>query len=83
MYYYQQALDCAVAVQDSALIGALYHDFAMLYDEQKDYILADKYVSKAIMIMGQDEAANACLLKAKIMLNLDKLDSASYFLTRM
>lgn len=82
LYYYQQALDCAVAVQDSALIGALYHDFAMLYDEQKDYILADKYVSKAIMIMGQDEAANACLLKAKIMLNLDKLDSASYFFNK-
>ena len=37
---------------------------------------------KAIMIMGQDEAANACLLKAKIMLNLDKLDSASYFFNK-
>ena len=32
--------------------------------------------------MGQDEAANACLLKAKIMLNLDKLDSARYFFNK-
>ena len=82
LYYYQQALDCAVAVQDSALIGALYHDFAMLYDEQKDYILADKYVSKAIMIMGGQDAINTCLSKAQIMLNLNKLDSASYFFSK-
>jgi len=39
---------------------------------------ADKYVSKAIMVQGQD-AVNVCLSKAQIMLNLNKLDSASYF----
>ena len=78
LYYYQQALDCAVAVQDSALIGALYHDFAMVYNEKKDYILANQYVSKAIMIQGEG-AVNACLSKAQIMLNLNQLDSASYF----
>ena len=78
LFYYQQALDCALADKDSSLIGALYHDFAMVYYEKKDYILANQYVSKAIMIQGEG-AVNACLSKAQIMLNLNQLDSASYF----
>ena len=81
LVYYQQALDCALVEQDSSLIGALYHDLAMAYSEKKDYIRADKYVSKAIMIQGQD-AVNVCLSKAQIMLNLNKLDSASYFYSK-
>ena len=78
LFYYQQALDCALADKDSSLIGALYHDFAMVYNEKKDYILANQYVSKAIMIQGEG-AVNACLSKAQIMLNLNQLDFASYF----
>ena len=78
LFYYQQALDCALADKDSSLIGALYHDFAMVYNEKKDYILANQYVSKAIMIQ-EEGAVNACLSKAQIMLNLNQLDSASYF----
>ena len=50
----------------------------MAYNEKKDYMQADKYVSRAIMVQGQD-AVNVCLSKAQIMLNLNKLDSASYF----
>lgn len=82
LVYYQQALDCALVVQDSSMIGAIYHDFAMIYNEKKDYIRADQYISKAIMVMGHDEAANAYLLKAEIMFNLNKLDSASYFFNK-
>ena len=78
LFYYQQALDCALADKDSSLIGALYHDFAMVYNEKKDYILANQYVSKAIMIQ-EEGAVNACLSKAQIKLNLNQLDSASYF----
>ena len=81
LYYYQQALDCALADQDSSLIGALYHDLAMVYNEKKDYVQADKFVSKAILLQGQD-AINTCLSKAQIMLNLNKLDSASYFFSK-
>lgn len=81
LYYYQQALDCALADQDSSLIGALYHDLAMVYSEKKDYIQADKFVSKAILLQGQD-AINTCLSKTQIMLNLNKLDSASYFFSK-
>ena len=81
LYYYQQALDCALADQDSSLIGAPYHDLAMVYSEKKDYIQADKFVSKAILLQGQD-AINTCLSKAQIMLNLNKLDSASYFFSK-
>lgn len=81
LYYYQQALDCALVDQDSSLIGVLYHDLAMVYNEKKDYVQADKFVSKAILLQGQD-AINTCLSKAQIMLNLNKLDSASYFFSK-
>ena len=81
LFYYQKALDYASAEQDSSLIGALYHDLAMVYNEKKDYVQADKYVSKAMMIQG-DDAVNVCLSKAQIMLNLNRLDSASYFYSK-
>lgn len=81
LLYYQKALDYALAEQDSSLIGALYHDLAMVYNEKKDYVQADKYVSKA-MIMQGDDAVNVCLSEAQIMLNLNKLDSASYFFSK-
>ena len=81
LFYYQKALDYASAEQDSSLIGALYHDLAMVYNEKKDYVQADKYVSKA-MIMQGDDAVNVCLSKAQIMLNLNRLDSASYFFSK-
>ena len=81
LLYYQKALDYALAEQASSLIGALYHDLAMVYNEKKDYVQADKYVSKA-MIMQGDDAVNVCLSKAQIMLNLNKLDSASYFFSK-
>ena len=81
LLYYQKALDYALAEQDSSLIGVLYHDLAMVYNEKKDYVQADKYVSKA-MIMQGDDAVNVCLSKAQIMLNLNKLDSASYFFSK-
>lgn len=77
LYYYQEALDYALVQQDSNLIGAIYHDFAMVYNEKKDYVQANKYVSKAIKIQGQ-EAVNTILSKAQIMLNLNELDSAGY-----
>lgn len=81
LFYYQKALNYALAEQDSSLIGAIYHDLAMVYNEKKDYVHADKYVSKALMIQGED-AINVYLSKAQIMLNLNKLDSASYFFSK-
>lgn len=78
LHYYQQSLDCALKMKNNDLIGALYHDFAMVYNEEKDYVKAYDFISKAIMLMGEN-ATNAYLLKAKIMLNLNELDSASYF----
>ena len=81
LLYYQKALDYALVEQDSSLIGALYHDLAMVYNEKKDYVQADKYVSKAMIMQGED-AVNVCLSKAQIMLNLNKLDSASYFFSK-
>ena len=81
LLYYQKALDYALVEQDSSLIGALYHDLAMVYNEKKDYVQADKYVSKAMIMQGED-AVNVCLSNAQIMLNLNKLDSASYFFSK-
>ena len=51
----------------------------MVYNEKKDYILANQVcIEGNYDTMGQG-AVNACLSKAQIMLNLNQLDSASYF----
>lgn len=82
LYYYKQVFDCALALQDSDVLSVVYHDFAIVYNEKKDYVQANQYVSKAIEMMDYDKSVNACLLKAKIMLNLNMLDSASYFFNK-
>lgn len=79
LYYYHSAMDCALAEQDSALIGALCHDLAMVYNQKEDYEKADEFVSKAMQIVNQDILTTVCLLKAEVMLNLNKLDSACYY----
>lgn len=79
LFYFQKALDYAIDVQDSHLVGALYHDIAMAYNEQKDYIHAEEFISKAITSMSDEEAVNARLSKADILFNMNKFDSASYY----
>lgn len=79
LFYLQKALDYAINVQDSHLVGALYHDIAMAYNEQKDYIHAEEFISKAITLMSEEEAVNARLSKADIFFNMNRFDSASYF----
>lgn len=69
-------------MQDSALMEVLYYDLATIYNEEKNYIQANKYVSKAIETMGQNKSI-AYLLKAKIMLNMNNLDSTNYFLAKI
>lgn len=80
--YYYQALNCALAEKDTNLVGVLYHDLAMVYSDKKDYAQADKYISKAIMILNEENLAYACLSKAEIQFNLNQLDSASYYYTK-
>lgn len=79
LHYFQQVLDYAIELKDSNLIGALYHDIAMVYNEQKNYIQAEESISKALGIMSEDESVNARLFKADILLSLNKLDSAIYY----
>lgn len=80
--YYQQALNCLLAEKDSNLIGALYHDLAMVYNDKKDYIQADEYISKALENLNNENLAYAYLSKAEIQFNLNRLDSASYYYTK-
>lgn len=79
LFYYQQALDCALIDQDSILAGALYNDLALVYYQEKDYIQANRCVSNAIRTINQEMLASVFLLKADIMLNLNHLDSAEYY----
>lgn len=79
LYYYYKALDLALAEQDTNLMGVLYHDLAMAYNEKGDYIQADNYISKVIMLVNQERLSTAYLLKAEIMLNMNELDSALYY----
>lgn len=79
LFYYQQALDCALKDRDSILAGALYNDLALVHYQEKDYIQANKCVSNAIKIINHEMLASVFLLKADIMLNLNYLDSAEYY----
>ena len=65
LFYYQQALDCALADKDSSLIGALYHDFAMVYNEKK-IIFWQSICIEAIMIQGEGAVNAVGLSKAQI-----------------
>lgn len=77
--FYQQGLECALAERDSNLIGVLYHDLAMVYNEVKDYVQADECINNAIKFLNEENLAYARLSKADIQFNLNKLDSASYY----
>lgn len=79
LYYYQQALNYALTEQDSALVGAIYNDIALVYSQEEEYRLADKYVSEAIKVMNQGMLGAVYLLKAEIMFNLNEIDSADYY----
>lgn len=79
LIYFHQALEGALVDQDSALVGALYHDLAMVYNQNKDYYRANENISKAIEMVNHDMLPTVYLLKAEIMLNLNKLDSANYY----
>lgn len=82
LFYYQQALDCALIDKDTILAGALYNDIALVHFQKENYNQADIYVSNAIKLTNHEMLAPVYLLKAEIMLNLNKLDSANYYLNK-
>lgn len=79
LYYYKQALNYALTEHDSTLVGAINNDIALVYSQEEEYRLADKYVSEAIKVMNQGMLGAVYLLKAEIMFNLNEIDSADYY----
>lgn len=77
--YFQKAYVCALVTRDSSKIPVLYNDFAMVYDQKKEYIQANEYISKAIPMFSLDDLYGAYYLKGRIMLGLNQLDSARYY----
>lgn len=82
LYYYQKALDNAFEVQDSNWISVLNHDFAMVYERNKDYDQAYKRISQAVSMLGSDKAANVFRTKGRIMFGLNEIDSAHYYFNK-
>lgn len=54
LFYYQQALDCALADKDSSLIGALYHDLLWFIMKKR------LYSGKSICIEGNYDTRGGC-----------------------
>lgn len=77
--YFQKAYVCVLATRDSSKLPVLYNDFAMVYDQKREYIQANEYISKAIPMFGLDNLYGAYYLKGRIMLGLNRLDSARYY----
>lgn len=77
--YLQKSSDYALAAQDSSMFPVLCNDYATVYLEKKEFVLANEYISKAVAISDSNNLSSAYLLKGRVMLNLNQLDSARYY----
>lgn len=77
--YLQKSSDYALAAQDSSMLPVLYNDYATVYLEKKEFVLANEYISKSIVMSYSDHLSTTQLLKGRVMLNLNQLDSARYY----
>lgn len=80
LLYYQKALSLALAANDSDLTITSFIDLASVYNQKKNYARANYYVSESLKEDLNDENRfSAYYLKGQIMVNLDRIDSASYY----
>lgn len=77
--YFRKAYDCVLVTQDSSRLPILYNDFATVYEQKKEYVRANEYISKVISMLKSDELDKVYRHKGEIMLELDQLDSARYY----
>lgn len=79
LFYYQKAYDYAFELRDSNRMAIINHDFAMIYEDKKEYNLANEKISKSIAMINSDQLPNVYRTKGYIMLGLNELDSAWYY----
>lgn len=77
--YFRKAYDCVLVTQDSSRLPILYNDFATVYEQKKEYVRANEYISKVMSMLKSDELDKVYRHKGEIMLELDQLDSARYY----
>lgn len=77
--YFRKAYDCVLVTHDSSRLPILYNDFATVYEQKKEYVRANEYISKVISMLKSDELDKVYRHKGEIMLELDQLDSARYY----
>lgn len=77
--YYQKAVECVLAVQDTSNMLILYNDLASVYEQKKEYVRADEYASKVLSMIESDDRYSVYQQKGDIMLGLNQLDSARYY----
>lgn len=77
--YYQKAVECASVSQDSSSLQLFYNDLATVYFKKKDYNKTNNFVSKVIAMSYSDNLNDAYLLKGRVMLDMNELDSASFY----
>lgn len=81
--YFHKAFEGLSITQDSGRISVLYNDFATVYLEKKQYIQANEYASKVIMMPNSKDLNGAYHLKGWAMLNLNQIDSARYYFNKI
>ena len=77
--YFRKAYDCVLVTHDSSRLPILYNDFATVYEQKKEYVRANEYISKVISMLKSDELDKVYRHKGEIMLELDQLDSARHY----
>ena len=79
--YFRKPYDCVLVTHDSSRLPILYNDFATVYEQKKEYVRANEYISKSnINAKIGWELDKVYRHKGEIMLELDQLDSASVLL---
>lgn len=84
LFYYQQALNNAVLLQNSNLLFLIYQNISTIYNDQKKYAEAGICLSKALAHLSDkngDNYINACSTKGDILNNLEQNDSAVFYWT--
>lgn len=81
--YYRKAYNCVLTTRDSSRLPILYNDFATVYEQKKEYVQSDEYISKVLSTIKSDELDKVYRHKGEIMLGLGQLDSARYYFNQV
>lgn len=79
-FYYQQALNVVLVLDNTRMLSDIYRNMATLYNSKNMIDEANACISKVLAYLPKDESyTSACSIKGDIMSNMNRNDSAVYY----